>query len=533
LYYLSNINDEYAKLLVDDAAVYWKNNDSSSNGVSIERIPLDGSTPQKLYVSYRKIYALTTDGNNIYWLENTGSGAPYEEAKLVRINKSGGLPETVCEGISRPLDSPSIIFAANSIFVGTDGELLKIPARGGAPTVLAEGTKIMPYRIVMYQGSVYWLNFDRFGGPRHDGETSLQSMPADGGSITVIAVTGKNPTNLVVTSSGLYWTEDEPPYNAFYGMYRMLKKYSWHNGVIDTLANGIFFSSFDIAGNYIYCTEYARSIEYAEIARIPLSGGIPEPLIGGLNTANPIALYATPSLLLIGDDASLKTVPIVGGVTKTLLTNGRFKIADIKEQNGTVFFSSRGDSNGIYKVSLVSGSYDALSGEVGLYGAIVSVEDSYVYYVFGQSNNSGGVNQELRRVPINGGVAESVFKVPDGLLLVAFDGLGTVYLSEWIWNDQYKLIKYDIASGESVTIMSGSYSFRGVNSTSIFVTDSIGTIYRIPKNGGKSTRILSVPYPLTIGPYWVKSGENFYFSISYFDESQGDFTEIDFLEQLN
>jgi len=521
LHYLGAVTDDYPTLLIDETAVYWKTNDSSPNAVSIERIPLDGSKPQTLYVSSREVMALTTDGNYIYWLEGKG----FSEAKLVRINKSGGLPETVCESISNPIQS-AITYASNNIFVGTYGQLLKIPTNGGTPTVLAEGPDIEPFGIITYQGSVYWKNYNR-----PEDQQSVRSVPAVGGSISVVAANVKQVANLVATSSGLYWTEAEPPYKAFYGLYRMLKKYSWNTGAIDTLANGIFISSFDVAGNYIYCTEFDQSIKYAEIARLPLSGGVREPLIGGINTVDPVTLYATPSHLLIGDDNSLKTVPIEGGITKTLLTNGRFKIGDIKEQNGTVFFTSRGDSSGVYKVPLGGGTYVALAEEMGIYGTIVSVEGGYVYYLLGQSNVIGWANQELRKVPINGGISSSVFKLPDGSDLEAFDGVGVVYWREWIWNDQFKHVKYDIASGKSVVLLSGAFYLAGFNNSSVFYTNGYNNVYSVPKNGGNVTSIVNIPYPLTIG-LWVKSGENYYFSISYLDETQGYLTEIDFLEQL-
>jgi len=522
----SGVLDWEAAIVVDDTAVYWKTNRSSSNTSSIEKIPMDGSTPQTLLTTSRELTGFTTDGNFIYWLENI-VGANPNAAILYRVNNTGGSPETVCESVLNSFDTASITYSSNSIIVGTGGKLLKIPASGGIPFVLAEGSDIRPFSITVNQGQIYWINYttalDAY---------SILSTPLNGGSVSVVASGIKNnPANLLASSVGLYWTEYDPAYTTGYDRYRVIKKYSWNTGVIDVLATGIYFSSFDIAESYIYFTEFDSFTEYGEIARLPHSGGVREPLIGGVNTTS-LVLTTTPSHLLIGDVTSLKKVPIEGGVTKTLLINGRFEIRDIREQNGTVFFTSSGNRKGVYKISLEGGSYVALAEETGLYGKIISAQEGYVYYLLGQSNGKGGANEELRRVPISGGVSESVFKLPDGTYLAAFDGVGTVYWEEWIWNDQYKLIKYDISTGKSLQLSSGSDIFIGFNSTSVFVEDSYGNIRQIPINGGVSDRVLNIPYPLSNGR-WVNSGENFYFSVSYLDDTQGYISEIDFLEQLN
>ena len=524
----TNGANSLTKIVADDDAVYWQTFILSSTSSSIERVPLNGSTPVKLYTTANTLKALTTDGTYIYWLE-TVPATYSDQLKLCRISKTGGAVETIYQGISSffdPLHSVPIYYVDNYIYIGTTSNIIKIPSAGGSASVLATGVEA--YGIAVAQGMIYWINYNR------DVDThSILSIPSNGGSVTTVAANVKSPLNLLASSSGLYWSESDPAFSSGYDMYRLLKRFSWDTGAVDVVTSGIYLSSFDISDNYIYCAEndYYYS-KYAEISRIPLAGGSPVPLVGGINN-NSLILSTTSAYLLIGDVTSLKKVPIEGGVTNTLFKNGRFEIADIEEQNGIVFFTSRGVRSGVYKVSLEGSSCIALSEETGLYGKIVSVQEGYVYYLLGQSNGRGGANEELRRVPISGGVSESVFKLPDGSDLVAFDGVGTVYWNEWIWNDQYKLIKYDIATGKSLQLSSGSYIFKGFNSTSIFIADYYGNIRQIPKNGGYSSNVLNIPYPLTIDPFWVKSGENFYFSISYLDDTQGYFSEIDFLEQLD
>lgn len=527
----TNGANSLTKIVADDDAVYWQTFESSSTSSSIERVPLNGSTPVKLYTTSNTLKALTTDGIYIYWLETVPSYYN-DQLKLSRISKTGGTAETIYQGISSfadSLHSIPIFYLDNYIYIGTSEYIMKIPSTGGNASVLT-ATGIEAYGIAVAQGMVYWINYNR-GVDTY----SILTIPSNGGTVVTVAANVKSPSNLLASSSGLYWSESDPAFSSGYDMYRLLKRLSWGTGAVEVVTSGIYLSSFDISDGNIYCAEsdYYYS-KYAEISRIPLAGGAREPLVGGINN-NTLAITPTPNYLLIGDVASLKKVPIDGGITETLFTNGRFEIDNIFEQNGTIFFTSHGvwGGSGLYKISIDGGAYIPLTEEAGNYSKIVSVKDGYVYYFLGKWNGGAKPSQELRRVPIAGGVSESVFKAPDGTELLEVDGIEIAYLSEWIWNDQYKLLKYDISAGKSTQLYSGSYIFKGYNSTSVFVQDYYGYIYNIPKNGGVSSSVLNIPYPLNIDPFWVKSGENFYFSISYLDDTQGYFSEIDFFEQLN
>ncbi|HJV36856.1 hypothetical protein, partial [Geomonas sp.] len=175
----------------------------------------------------------------------------------------------------------------------------------------------------------------------------------------------------------------------------------------------------------------------------------------------------------------------------------------------------------------------ALAQEPGLYGTIVSVQDGYVYYVLGQDNNSGGTTAELRRVRIDGSAAsESYFKVPTQYALECFDGIGTVYLSQGVYNDVYKYVRYDIATGKAVDLSTGNFFIFGFNSSSVYFADGRGYVYQEPVTGGQSTYVMSVPYPLELKPGWIPSGDGFYFIVSYMDPIKGYLSEVDYLEKV-
>jgi len=531
--FLREVNGYSAVIgFIDETSLYLRANGLSPQAGSIEKISLDGSSSQTLYSSSQDLRGVTVDDSFIYWLEEV-PGSASTKANLYRIKKTGGLPETVCENIPRPLSAFAypdnfIAYSDNSIFVATYGKLLKVPATGGSFTVIAEGQNIQPNGIAANQGVVYWLNYDT---QQYGGKYSILAAPVAGGAVSVVAADLQEPANFKATATGLHWTEADPAYTSGYDKYRLLKKIPWATGAVEVLASGLYLSAFDIAGSYSYFTKFDWYSNYGEISRTPVAGGASETLIGGVN-ATTLTLTATPTHLLIGDGPSLKKVPIGGGVTETLMINGRFKIGDIKEQDGTVFFTSYYIRNGIYKVSLAGGPYVALAEEIGDHDEIVSIQDGYVYYRLSQDTANMETINELRRVPVNGGPSESVYKLPQGSFFDAFEGIGTVYFREWIWNDQYKQFKYDIVTGKSIELWSGNPSFIGYNGTYLFRQDSVGNIYAIPKNGGASKSVTRIPYPLYRSSSLVKSGENFYYSITYLDETQGYFTEIDFLEQL-
>jgi hypothetical protein len=213
---------------------------------------------------------------------------------------------------------------------------------------------------------------------------------------------------------------------------------------------------------------------------------------------------------------------MVGGKTEITFDH-------IYEKDGQVFFSS----GGIYKIPLAGGNATLIANDIGA-EKIISVQDGYVYYVwFPSSGTWGGALAELHRVPVDGGTPEVVYRTQPGRYLAAFDGITTVYLEEWIWNDQYKFLMIDIATGKEVHLLSGTFRFLGVNRDAVFIDDMNGRVSRIPKDGGTATNNLNVPYPLTLDPYWINAGvEDFYFSISYLDDAQGYVSEIDLLKRL-
>jgi hypothetical protein len=507
-----------AYLAVDDKALYFTAKDPSSpatESMALQAFPLDGSTPTILYHVVKGAEGLASDENYIYVLDKTGADS--FAANLVRVSKTDGSTQTLSQNIAYA--NGTITVANGTTYLGTYGNLVKVTAEGGTPTVLTSGGSVEPYWLVVAHDTLYWINYNR---DTNSNPYSIQSMPVNGGDVTVVATNLSQPSNLIATTDGLYWSEIQTSG----GMYdSVLKTLSWQTGQITDIAGGMYISSLDISGGNAYLTQYMVS----EISMVSLADGLIHHLFGGV-TKTTYTAYATTDNLLIGDGSALKKVSISGGVTTTLAQNWGFDINDVNEQGGTIYFTSSGDKRGVFKAPLKGGVYVALAQEPGLYGAIVSVQDGYVYYVLSQFNSSGKMTTDLRRVRLDGTApSESYFEVPPQYSLIQFDGIGTVYLTEWAYNnDQY--LKYDIVTGNVVHLLSGLWRVMGLNSSSLFVADAWNNVYQAPKTGGNLTPVISVPYPLNLMPNWVPFGDDFYIIASYLDPTKGDLSEIDYLK---
>lgn len=522
------------QILVDDSAVYWTNGSDYYSSVQIEKVPLDGSSSQTIYTASNVIRAISMDDNYIYWLEKVVSLSPYEYT-LFRIAKTGGNIETVCQGlidVGCVFIEPSFNMTVynNFVYLGLSGEVVKIPSAGGSPLVMAQSAEICSVGISLYDTNLYWLNYSKSALPAYGGDRGILSVPLDMTSSFSVSVANISASRgLHASPDGLFWAEADQNY-----LYK-IKRLSWGAQSSDTLATGIYTWTIDIAGDYLYFSEIVTGWHYSQIGRISIKTGTRETIIGGLNNDS-AALVPTANYLIFGDGYSLKKVPINGGRVETLLLNLNMTFNHLYEKDNVIYFSVGHDTdtifNGIYKISVDGGSTTLLASDVGS-SDIISIQDGYIYYGC-YPTSAWPPLAELHRVAIDGGTPEVVFKVQTGKELLAFDGITTAYLKEWIWNDQYKLLKHDIATGQETKLYSGRILFLGMNADAVFIDDWNGFIYRIPKDGGTSYNVLTVPYPLTLDPYWINAGaEDFYFSISYLDETQGNFYEIDLLKRLN
>ncbi len=517
------------QILVDDTAVYWTNGSSYSSPVQIEKVPLDGSDPQTIYTASGVVHAISMDDGYIYWLEPSMTVDGYT---LFRIAKTGGAAETLCQGLivqEAVLMDPSLNMAVddNYVYLGSSGQVIKIPKTGGSPSVIAQSPEVCSLGLTIYGSNLYWLNYSKSAVPEYGGGEAILSAPTDSiGSFSVIAANLASAKGLHASSDGLSWAEADQYH--VYGYTYKLKRLSWGAANSDTLASGIFLKSADVANSQLYFSEIY--FHYSQIGRISLTTGDRADLFGGLNNSSP-TLVPRDNYLIYGDGSALKKVPVNGGRVETLFldsSSNMITFDHLYEKDGMLYVSYI--YSGIYKISVDGGSLTFLASDYGC-SDIISIQDGYIYYGYHTGAYNGPA--ELHRVPIDGGTPEVVFKVPDGKGFMAFDGITTAYLTEWIWNDHYKLLKYDIATGQETQLYSGLLGFIGLNANALFWNLN-GSVYRIPKDGGALSNILTVPYPLTLDPYWINAGvEDFYFSVSYLDATQGYFSEIAVLKRLN
>lgn len=521
------------QILVDDTAAYWTTGAGYySSSVNIEKVPLDGSSPQVIYTSSGavtgSIHAISMDDNYIYWLEPSVTVDGYT---LFRVSKMSGTVENLCQGLviqEAVFMDPSLNMAVgdNYVYLGSSGQVIKIPKAGGSPSVIAQGPEISSLGLTLYGSNLNWLNYSQSALPEYGGGEAILSAPTDSiGSFTIVAPILTSAKGLHASSEGLSWAEADQWHPLGYAY--KLKRLSWGAANSDTLASGIFLSASDVAsGQYYFSEIYSH---FSQMGRISLTTGVREDWLGGLNNGSP-TLVPRDNYLIFGDGSALKKVPVNGGRVQTLFFDaGTAEITfdQLYEKDGMIYVSSY--YRGIYKIPVDGGNLTLLASDCGC-SDIISIQDGYIYYGYRTGAYNGPA--ELHRIPVDGGTPEVVFKASNDRGFEAFDGVTTAYLSEWVWNDQYKFFKHDIATGQEMLLYTGRFGLIGMNTDALFYNFN-GWIYRKPKDGGTWRTILTVPYPLTANN-WINAGaEDFYFSVSYLDETQGYFSEIDLLKRLH
>ena len=527
---------EPATLVADDSAVFWPVYAGSSPPIILQKVWLDGSGTETVYTSTGRIKILAGDQDYIYWLEEVSTGIP-DDTSLYRVPKSGGTPQLLSQSLIMPTD---LVISGGNVYIGVYGKILKVPVSGGEKVTILSDVYIVPKDIAVLDNEVFWRNQAVQYNPFAIGDVDVAilldgkgatiiKVPVNGGPITIVAADLKNPMNLLVNGTGIFWTEaisGQTDYNP----YRTLMHLPAGGANPGTLTSQIFSQEFTVYGGHLYLAEYIGFSNYSQISRIPIEGGAVETLIGGLNQ-DLIALAATASQLFIGDGGSLKSVLADGGALYTLAHNGLLDIRQIMVQDGWVFCRSNSFSNGIFKVSAEGGSFVPISANgIGYHGPILSIEEGYVYFLY--DPNDPMHFKELRRAPVEGGESELVLSVDEGSEILTADISTTAYVKEWIWNDQYRLLKLDIQTSERTELYSGAFNYLAHNEFDLIIDDWNGSISHVPKNGEAVAKFLSINSPFYHNNNWLQVGSDFVFSVVYHDDQEGYFFEAEYLRRI-
>lgn len=491
-------------LVSDQEAIYWTIHTGDYTApFAIERVSIQDFSATLLHSSTRKILALAADQTFIYWMEDV----PTFVANLYRVAKAGGTPELLAESVSSPITN--LVITPEGVLFGTWSKIVRIPNGGNAEEVLVGGrVQFTPRDLRLYQDRLYWINY---GGGSY-GHDQIVSAPVNGGDFTVVADELRSAGMLIALETGLYWNEDDPFHTNALELYRTWQHLPWGSHTPMTLASGPWVNAVDVSGGRFYFAEY-NNWQFSQLTSLPVAGGEIQLHLGGINNEVFTVLAADDRNLFFADHGALKKVPVDGGLAEPLVLDPRLSIRNIFVSDGSVFFfSESGTEDGLYRVSADGGPPITLDQTPANYGKILAVHDGDVYVGYGAS---GLKLQELRRVSIDGGPSERLLFAGENNEILGFETPATVYVSRWVWNDQFDLIKQNISTGETQIIRRGRIHFLGFDASALYLADSWvdTTVLRIPKDGSPSEFVVTVPYPLHLS-HWIHDAGKIYLAVT-------------------
>jgi sugar lactone lactonase YvrE len=184
----------------DRTSLYFSESSGGYTSGPIAFAPLGGGTPTVLTSSKGFTAGITQDADGVYWVDQ-------DEGTINRIPIAGGAATVVASGLKTP--GGLALQGGNLYFTDAAGDLLTVPASGGAVTTLLAGpglppnTEVADYSppIATDASNVYFAvcPFEAAGAP------TLYRVPlGNGGPPTALA--SSCPTGLAVDGDSVYWT---------------------------------------------------------------------------------------------------------------------------------------------------------------------------------------------------------------------------------------------------------------------------------------------------------------------------------------
>ncbi len=478
-------------LVVDDTGVYWVDSAQSPNTYFLRKTPFSGPTVT-LVTTGRTVSALARDATRLYWVEDQFS----PEAALNSLPLAGGEVTKLTLDLGAQVKGGLVVADGEIFFADTNfvrSRLLKMSVSGGDVTALA----LLPtfaVRIAVHAGFVYWID-----------STSLNRIPATGGTPETL-VSGLNGTvDLAVTDTGIIWTET--PCCA-HGVTGAVKHAGLDGTNVTVLADGttgargpgrLALSTSDV---YWADSVGTANLEgWGSIARMPLLGGPATTVVSGVgnSTLGPIAVDATH--VYVADGYTVKAIPRAGGAAETLAV-GDSRITGLAVDGVSVYWIEDGGIPLVRKVTAGGGPTTLASGS-GPAGPL-AIDNANVYWM--------GHFDTISKIPKNGGTLAVIGSGLPFLSDFTTDG-ESVYFTE---QDTGLVTSVPSRGGTPMVLAplaGGTWRILGLDTSNLYWIDQ-STVSRVPKAGGAIELLVSplasdltIPNAIAVDDtsvYWIE-----------------------------
>lgn len=404
-----NCSEATGDVVVAAGAVFYVASRVSPPEYDIRSVPEAGGSVATLLTTPRRIVRLAADATHLYWMES--DMGPEADTAIRRRPLAGGAVELVLGGIGMLIQFQGGFAVADGfVYAAVPGvpgpwNLVRVPAAGGAPTVLATLADA-PVGYAVVGDRLFWGD-----------AAAIRAIPLAGGAVQTLADGLASPVALAALADGVAWTEGVC---CAHGQGGRVKRTRADDAVV-VLADGIDDPVPIAAGGGLVVWGEGGPIGLIEgfgrVAAMPAAGGAATTLAAGCSATLPDMTTNGADVFYV-DRFRVERIDPTGGPPETVVADDFF-VGSIAA-DATNLYRVTQPFSGIVAAPLDGGAETVLATAASLAEGL-RVTATHVYWGDGLT--------ALRRVPLAGGGPETVADGIAGLSDFVVVG-GSVFWSE-------------------------------------------------------------------------------------------------------